>query len=180
MFLTIQLKQNGLNDRLKKNPFDHCFSDYGSNGSSKISFDHRKAMFGMFATIQTVAQLHSKASFDTYTRLTSCMPMALSMSTQAPGIYIMTKKQKVNVPISFLEKDMTIDPFTCFFKILAETLLVLKELKQGHKTVLRSKDKQQGLCSIINPIVIRLHESKHTSIVHDHGSTSVPSSSAKA
>lgn len=41
------------------------------------------------------------------------------MSTQAPGIYIMTKEQRVNVPISFSENGITILPFICFFKTLA-------------------------------------------------------------
>ncbi|CAO3601007.1 unnamed protein product [Absidia cylindrospora] len=86
----------------------------------------------------------------------------------------MTKEQRVKVPISFSEKDFTVHPFICFFKTLAvaceETLSMLKELKQEHKTILRSKDrKPQNICSIINPIIIRLNEGKHTSIVAEHG-----------
>ena len=49
------------------------------------------------------------------------------MSTQAPGIYIMTKEQRVNVPISFSEKNITILPFICFFKTLAVSWIA-----QGH------------------------------------------------
>lgn len=59
-----------------------------------------------------------------------------------------------------------------------ETLSVLKDLKQEHKVSLRSsKDKtQQKLCNIINPIIIRLNEGKHASIVADHGPMSLPNS----
>ncbi|KAI7903548.1 uncharacterized protein BX663DRAFT_530727 [Cokeromyces recurvatus] len=163
-------------------------SGYGSNETGKISFDHYKAMCGMLAMIRTVAQLYDKASFNTFTKLKIHFLHAhgnsirhWSMSTQAPGIYIMTKEQRVNVPISFSEKDITVLPFICFFKTLAiaceETLLVLKELKQEYKPILRSKDKKpQKLCRIVNPMIICLNERKHTSIVAGHGPMSMPSS----
>ncbi|KAI9274479.1 hypothetical protein BDA99DRAFT_432317, partial [Phascolomyces articulosus] len=104
-----------------------------------------------------------------------------SLSTQVPGIYIMTKEQWVNVPITFSEKDLTVLPFICFFNTLAiaceETLSVLNELKQEHKTILRSKDKKpQKLSNIISPMIIRLNEGKYASIVADHGPMSLPSS----
>ncbi|EIE91084.1 hypothetical protein G6F46_009389 [Rhizopus delemar] len=163
-------------------------SGYGSNEADKISFDHYKAMFGMLAMLRTVAQLFDKVSFNTFTQLKIHFLHAhdnsirhWSMSTPAPGIYTMTKEQSVNVPISFSEKDITVLPFICFFKTLAiaceENLSVLKELKQENKTILRSKDKKpQKLCSIINPMIIRLNEGKHTSIVAEHGPMSVLSS----
>ncbi|CAO3695775.1 unnamed protein product [Rhizopus stolonifer] len=195
--MTIQIKQKGIMDRRYKynadgkliaNDFSateilltEVSSSYGSNDTGKISFDHYKAMFGMLAMIRTVALLYDKASFNTFTKLKIHFLHAhgnsirhWSMSTQAPGIYIMTKEQRVNVPISFSEKDITVYPFICFFKTLAiaceETLSVLKELKQEHKAILRSKDKRpRNLCSIINPTIIRLNERKHTSIVAEHG-----------
>ncbi|KAG0928310.1 hypothetical protein G6F57_013565 [Rhizopus arrhizus] len=202
--MTTQLKQKGMNDgRYKYNTdgtlivnnfsaieilLTEVSSGYGSNEAGKISFDHYKAMFGMLAMIQTVAQLYDKVSFNTFTKLKIHFLHAhgnfirhWSMSTQAPGIYIMTKEQRVNVPISFSETDITILPFICFFKTLAiaceETLSVLKELRQEHKTILRSKDQRpQKLSSIVNPMIIRLNEGKHTSIVAEHGPMSVPNS----
>ncbi|RCH91160.1 hypothetical protein CU097_010916 [Rhizopus azygosporus] len=93
----------------------------------------------------------------------------------------MTKEQRVNVSIRFSDKDVTVHPFICFFKILAivceESLSVLKELKQEQKTIVRSKGKKRHqLCSIINSIIIRLNEGKHTNIVAQHGPMNVPSS----
>ncbi|KAI9481054.1 MAG: hypothetical protein EXX96DRAFT_618020 [Benjaminiella poitrasii] len=93
----------------------------------------------------------------------------------------MTKEQRVNIPVNFSEKDITVLPFICFFKTFAvaceETLSVLKEFKQEHKIIIRSKDKkQQKLCSIINLMIIRLNEGKHASIVAEHGPMSMPSS----
>ncbi|KAG1103979.1 hypothetical protein G6F42_017151 [Rhizopus arrhizus] len=140
--MTTQLKQKGMNDgRYKYNAdgtlmvnnfsaigilLTEVSSGYGSNEAGKISFDHYKAMFGMLAMIRTVAQLYDKVSFNTFTKLKIHFLHAhgnsirhWSMSTQAPGIYIMTKEQRVNVPISFSEKDITILPFICFFKTLA-------------------------------------------------------------
>ncbi|KAL7318307.1 hypothetical protein PS15m_004541 [Mucor circinelloides] len=201
--MTIQLKQKGMNDgRYKYNAdgtlivnnlpaieilLTEVSSGYGSTEAGKISLDHYKAMFGMSAMIRTVAQSYDKASFSTFTKLKIHFLHAhgnsirhWSMSTQSPGIYIMTKEQWVNVPISFSEKDITINPFICFFKTLAiaceETLSVLKELKQEHKTTLQSKGKKpQKLCNIINPMIIRLNEGKHANIVAEHGPMSVPS-----
>lgn len=49
------------------------------------------------------------------------------MSTQAPGVHVMTKEQRVNVPISFSEKDITVHPFIWFFKTLAVSWMA-----QGH------------------------------------------------
>lgn len=141
-------------------------SGYGSNEACKISFDHHKAMFGKLAMIQTVAHLCEKASFNTFAKLKIHFLHAhgnsirhWSMSTRAPGIYIMTNEQRVNVPVSFSGKDIMIPPFICFFKTLAiacgETLSVLKESKQEHKTILRSKGQwSQKLSSIINPTII--------------------------
>ncbi|KAI7880819.1 uncharacterized protein EV154DRAFT_540078 [Mucor mucedo] len=139
-------------------------SGYGKNEAGKISFDHHKAMFGMLAMIRTVAQLCETASINTFAKLKIHFLHAhgtairhWSMSTQAPGIYIMIKEQRVDVPISFSEKDITILPFICFFKTLAG-------------------QRPQNLSSIINPTIIRLNEGKHTSIVAEHGPMSVPNS----
>ncbi|KAI9313576.1 hypothetical protein BX666DRAFT_1864022 [Dichotomocladium elegans] len=163
-------------------------SGYGSNDAGKISFDHYKAMFGMLAMMRTLAQLYDKASFKTFSNVKIHFLHAhghsirhWSMSTQAPGLYIMNKEQRVDVPIRFSEKDITLLPFICFFKTLAaaceETLSVLKELKKEHKTILRSKDKErENLCRIVDPVIIRLNEGKHASIVAEHGPASVPSS----
>ncbi|KAL0076555.1 hypothetical protein F4703DRAFT_1906326 [Phycomyces blakesleeanus] len=128
-------------------------SGYGSNETGKIRFDHYKAVLGMLSMIRTVTQSYDKASFNTFTKLEIHFLHAhgnsirhWSMSTQALGIYIMAKEQRVKVPTSFPEKDITILPFICFFKTLAitceETLSVLKELKQEHKTILRSKNQR--------------------------------------
>ncbi|KAI9361473.1 hypothetical protein BD770DRAFT_418843 [Pilaira anomala] len=146
-------------------------SGYGSTEAGKISFDHYKAMFGMLAMIRTVAQLYDQASFNTFKKFKIHFLHAhgksirhWSMSTQATGIYTMIKEQRVDVPVRFYEKDITILPFICFFKTLAiaceETLSVLKELKQEHKTILRSKDKKP----------------KKTLQYPEHGPKSVPSS----
>ncbi|KAI8971595.1 hypothetical protein BDF20DRAFT_907297 [Mycotypha africana] len=149
------------------NNFFFLSSGYGSNDAGKISFDHHKAMFGILAMIRTVAQLYDKASFNTFTKLKIHFLHAhgnsirhWSMSTQAPSLYIMTKEQKVIVPVSFFEKDITILPFICFFKTLANQ---------------RTK-RPQKLSNIINPMIIRLNEGKHASIVAEHGPMSVPSS----
>ncbi|KAI8380236.1 hypothetical protein BD560DRAFT_323901, partial [Blakeslea trispora] len=104
-----------------------------------------------------------------------------SMSTKAPGIYVMNKEQRVDVPVRFSDKDVTLLPFICFFKTLAvactETLSVLKELKKDHKAILRSKDKERvSLCNIVDPVIIRLNEGKHAGIVAEHGPMSIPSS----
>lgn len=77
--MTIQLKQQGINDRRYKYNADGTLqvnnhsateilltevsSGFGSNVTGKTSFDHYKGMFGMLAMIRTVAQLYNKASF---------------------------------------------------------------------------------------------------------------------
>ncbi|KAI9006246.1 hypothetical protein CLU79DRAFT_806658 [Phycomyces nitens] len=148
-------------------------SGYVSNNAGKIIFDHYKAMFGMLAMIRTVALGYNNASFNAFTKLkihflhgNGRSIRHWTMSTPAPGIYIMTKEQRVDVPISFSEKDITLDPFLCFFKTLA------------HKTAYRSKDKKHySLCKIISLVIIRLNEKKkHASIVVEHGPLNIPSS----
>ncbi|EPB91064.1 hypothetical protein HMPREF1544_02133 [Mucor circinelloides 1006PhL] len=190
--MTLQLKQKGMNDGRYKDTdvwysreieIPNCnfaitivndlsaieilltevSSVYGSAEAGKVSFDHYKAMFGMLAMIRTVAQSYDKASFSTFTKLKIHFLHAhgnsirhWSMSTQSPDIYIMTKEQRI----------------AC-----EETLSVLKELKQEHETILRSKGKKpQKLCNIINPIIIRLNEGKHANIVAEHDPMSVPNS----
>lgn len=111
-------------------PLTKVSSGYGSNEVAKVSFDHYKAMFDMLAMIKTVAKLYHNASFNTFKKLKIHFLHAhgkwfvqyyvsvhlvwltvlllyignsighWQMSTQAPGIYIMTKEQRVNVPIS--------------------------------------------------------------------------------
>ncbi|CAO3650123.1 unnamed protein product [Mucor hiemalis] len=202
--MTTQLKQKGMNDgRYKYNAdgtlvandlsaieilLTEVSSGYGFNENGKVSFDHHKAMFGMLSMIRSVAQVYNKASFNTFTKLKihflhvhGDSVRHWSMSTQGPGLYIMTKEQRVKVPISFFDKDISVLPFICFFKTLAtackETLSVLKELEQEHKTVLRSNDMNpRNLCDIINSMIIRLNEGKHTSIVAEHCPMSLPSS----
>ncbi|KAI9004826.1 hypothetical protein CLU79DRAFT_782583 [Phycomyces nitens] len=140
--MTAQLQLKGINDHrykynsdgtLKANDFAYAeilltevSSGYGSNNAGKISFDHYKAMFGMLAMVRTVALGYNNASFNAFTKLKIHFLHAhgrsirhWTMSTPAPGIYIMTKEQRVDVPVSFSEKDITLDPFLCFFKTLA-------------------------------------------------------------
>ncbi|KAI8087736.1 uncharacterized protein B0P05DRAFT_465515, partial [Gilbertella persicaria] len=69
---------------------------------------------------------------------------------------------------------ITLELFSCFFKTLAfackETLSVSKELKQEHKTVLRSgENNSQNLLQVINPVVIRLNEGNHINVIAEHG-----------
>lgn len=82
--MTLQLKQEGMNDRRYKYNADGTLrvndlsateilltevsSGYGSSDAGKISFDHYKAMFGMLAMIRTVAQLYNEATFNTFTK----------------------------------------------------------------------------------------------------------------
>lgn len=75
----------GMNDRrykynaggiLKVNSFSaieillaEVFSGFGSGETTKISFDHYKAMLGLLAMIRTIAQLFDRVSFDTFSKL---------------------------------------------------------------------------------------------------------------
>ncbi|KAI9033716.1 hypothetical protein CLU79DRAFT_691975 [Phycomyces nitens] len=201
--MTSQLKQQGIDDRrfkynadgvIKANDFSaaeilltEVSSAFNSNDKGKSSFDHYKAMFGMLAIIRTLAQLYSKASFDVFSRLKIHFLHAhnniirhWSMSTQAPGVYVMNKEQRVEVPVTFSQKDITLQPFVCFYKTLAaaceETLGVLKDLKQEHKASLRLEDiRRPSLSTIVNPVIIRLVEGKHESSITDEGPLSDPS-----
>ncbi|ORX43717.1 hypothetical protein DM01DRAFT_338917 [Hesseltinella vesiculosa] len=71
--------------------------------------------------------------------------------------------------------------FICFHKTLTiceNTLLTLKELKEEHKHALRLKNSQSAptIDTLVDPIIIRLNESKHASIVASEGPQSQPSS----
>lgn len=53
----------------------------------------------------------------------------------------------------------------------------LKEMRDEQKFMLRSKSyNQQTICGIVNPIIIRLNEGKHATIVADHDPKSEPNS----
>lgn len=42
-----------------------------------------------------------------------------SMSIQAPGVYLMIKEQRVDVPVRFIAKDIELIPFIEFHKTVA-------------------------------------------------------------
>ncbi|KAI9265547.1 hypothetical protein EDC94DRAFT_559778 [Helicostylum pulchrum] len=65
---------------------------------------------------------------------------------QAPGVFLMNKKQRVEVPVNFKEKDVLIVPFIEFYLTLVvcnagceESSKVLKQLEEEHKVVVNAK-----------------------------------------
>ncbi|ORX48590.1 hypothetical protein DM01DRAFT_252525 [Hesseltinella vesiculosa] len=206
--MTNQLKIQGLNDgRFKYNAdgtilaHDHfrmeillteVSSGFDNADGSKVSFDHYKAMFGMLAMLKTLAHTYNKASFATFKKLKihfihghGNVIRHWTMSLQSPGVFVMNKEQRVTVPIKFVEKDMQLLPFICFYKTLTiaceDTLLTLKQLKEEHKYALRSKDTESTLTLdiLVDPMIIRLNEAKHASIVASEGPQSQPSSPSR-
>ncbi|KAI7855700.1 hypothetical protein BDC45DRAFT_505673 [Circinella umbellata] len=129
-----------------------------------------------------------------------------SMSVQEKGVFIMNKEQRVKVPVEFSSKDVELVPFVNFYATLAnafeETLDVVEALKTEHKDALRKLSlsstiketnsnisssststitttikKPTNLLNVVDPIIIRLNEGKHTSVVADHGPSSPDHSS---
>ena len=54
-----------------------------------------------------------------------------SMSVQAPGIFIMNKEQRVEVPVDFCEKNAALVPFVEFYSTVA-----VSNMKQRNKKVI--------------------------------------------
>ncbi|KAG0745759.1 hypothetical protein G6F57_001287 [Rhizopus arrhizus] len=203
--MTVQLKNKGMTDGRYKYNADGliCANDfssleilltevssgYGSGDSSKASFDHYKAMFGMLSMMRTIAETYNKGTFDTFRKLKIHFLHGhgnairhWSMSMQTLGVFLMNKEQRVVVPVDFKEKGITMIPFLQFYLTLAagceESLKVIKQLKEERKMAManRNQDCRPSLLSFLNPSIIRLNEGKHMSIVAEEGPMSVPSS----
>lgn len=65
---------------------------------------------------------------------TQAIPSDIGPCQQAPGIYIMNKEYRVDVPIRFSEKDITLLPFICFFKTLAVSRIVQEHDLNSERT----------------------------------------------
>ncbi|KAI9488790.1 hypothetical protein BDB00DRAFT_771874 [Zychaea mexicana] len=200
--MTTQLKLKGLNNGHYKYNADGIIKDnqsdleilltevssaFGSNEVGKISFDHYKAMFGQLSMLRTVAHIYEYASFNTFKKLKvhflhghGTAIRHWSMSVQSPGIFVMNKEQKVEVPVKFAQKDLYLLEFIEFYKSLAlaleDTTEILTQLKQEHKEVKSSNTNCKSLLGSIDPVIIRLNEGKHLGIVADEGPMSVPPS----
>ncbi|KAI8880635.1 hypothetical protein K501DRAFT_190942 [Backusella circina FSU 941] len=205
--MSLQLKEQGLNGARYKYKADGviCVEEYqdleilltevsnsfGSKDSGKISFDHYKAMFGLLAMLRTIAQKYRGGSFDTFKTLKvhfiHAKGTALrhwSMSIQAPGVYLMTKEQRVDVPVKFVAKDIELIPFIEFHKTVAvaceNTIDTIIKLKKEHIVKTRSNDENEpedtSLLCHVNPSIIRINEGKHTNVVADDGPQSAPNS----
>ncbi|CEG76176.1 hypothetical protein RMATCC62417_11108 [Rhizopus microsporus] len=168
-------------------------SGYGSNDTEKVSFDHYKAMFGMLAMIRNIAQQYSKGTFDTFRKLKIHFLHGhgdairhWSISVQALGVYLMDEEQKVVVSVDFKQKDITMMPFFFNFFLtletgLEESLQVIKQLKEEHKTAVNatttsSLNYSQSLLSLVNSSIIRLNEGKQMTAAAEEGLMSKPSS----
>ncbi|KAI7874548.1 hypothetical protein K492DRAFT_137713 [Lichtheimia hyalospora FSU 10163] len=169
-------------------------SGYKNGDTSKISFDHYKAMFGMLAMIRTLAQKYNKGSLETFRKLRIHFLHAhgdairhWTLSAQEQNVYIMNKEQKVIVPVDFKEKDVTILPFIQFHLTLAagckESLQVISQLKKEHKvaekkatTSTSSNNSRSRLLNMIDPVIVRLNEGKRMNIVAEEGPSSMPNS----
>ncbi|KAI9005466.1 hypothetical protein CLU79DRAFT_713129 [Phycomyces nitens] len=168
-------------------------SGYGGGNSSKVSFDHYKAMLGMLSMLRTIAQKYNKATFDTFKKLKihflhghGDAIQHWSMSMQTLGVFFMTKEQRVVVPVEFKEKDISMIPFIQFYLTLAaeceESLIAIKQLKEEHKIAVnapmanKNQECRPSLLSMVNPSIIRLNEGKHTSVVAEEGPMSMPCS----
>ncbi|KAG2217796.1 hypothetical protein INT45_001121, partial [Circinella minor] len=201
--ITKQLQQSGMKDGRYHYNADGVFhadefsnieillsevsNGYGSNSNGKSSFDHYKAMFGMLAMLRTLAQKYSKGSFDTFRKLKvhflhghGDAVRHWSMSVQAPGVFVMNKEQRVEVPVNFFEKNASLIPFLEFYSTVAgacaETVETMGLLRAEHVSALRKTTKTGNLTSIVNPVIIRLNEGKHMTIVADEGPMSIPGS----
>ncbi|ORX53578.1 hypothetical protein DM01DRAFT_254743 [Hesseltinella vesiculosa] len=164
-------------------------SGYDNADSSKVSFDHYKAMFGMLAMLKSLSECYHGASFETFSKVKvhfvhghGTALRHWTLSTPAKGIFVMVKEQKAVVPINDHMKELHLDPFCTFHKTLAmaliDTLSNLKALKNDHKLFLRSPSltARPNLSTLITPMIIRLNEAKHSAIVADDGPSSAPGS----
>ncbi|KAJ8661810.1 hypothetical protein O0I10_002619 [Lichtheimia ornata] len=153
-------------------------------------------MFGMLAMIRTMAQLYNEATFNTFNTFTKTKIHFLHAQglwfivtrtsgtlspTPTPGIYIMTKEQRVKVPVSFSEKDITLHPFmikhccwTLHRWLVKKLYQCSRILNENTRSIYGHPRTRSG--NIINPIIIRLNEGEHASIVSDYGSMSLPNS----
>ncbi|KAI7898051.1 uncharacterized protein BX663DRAFT_582987 [Cokeromyces recurvatus] len=205
--MSVQLKEKGLNDSRYKYKadgiiFSNRYSDleilltevsnsYKSKDNGKVSFDHHKAMFGMLSMLRTIAMKYKHASFNTFKKVKIHFLHGhgeairhWSMSIQTYGVYLMTKEQRVDVPVNFDEKDVLLIPFIEFYKSVAvaceTTITNIEQLKKEHKRNMQStsmvKNKEQNLLELIDPSIIRINEGKHTNIVIDSGPQSAPTS----
>ncbi|KAI7848540.1 hypothetical protein BDC45DRAFT_450041 [Circinella umbellata] len=162
---------------------------YGKTENGKASFDHYKGMFGLLAMLKMFAEKYKEASFKTFRKLKVHFVHGhgnYSMSIQGKGVFVMNKEQRVKVPVEFSSKDIELVPFVNFYVILAsafdETLDVVEALKTEHKDAMRKlsaaslnkekRNKHTNLLNVVDPIIIRLNEGKHASVVAEHGPSS--------
>ncbi|KAG1453616.1 hypothetical protein G6F56_007524 [Rhizopus delemar] len=193
--MAMQLQSQGITDgRLKYNAdgkilvedlsteilLSEVSSSFGETSKSKTSFDHHKAMFGLLSMIRTIVSLYKYGSFETFSRLklhfVHTHDRAIrhwTMSTPAPGVYVMNKEQRVGVIDEFRKKKNNTVHFVNFTLTLAvcipilsaleETMGVLDVLKDEHDK--KETDRRFGenvpcssLLELVCPQIVRLNE----------------------
>ncbi|CAO3612741.1 unnamed protein product [Mucor hiemalis] len=152
-------------------------------------------MFGLLMMLKTIARRYKYASFNTFKGLKvhfiHTHNQAIRhwiMSTPSPGLFLMSKEQKVDIMEKFEEKSEGIMPFMTFSislgVLLEESLHTLAMLSREHEQVLREASCEgcnnentspASLLDLVNPILVRLNENKHKDEVAEDGPQS-PSS----
>ncbi|KAI7851335.1 hypothetical protein BDC45DRAFT_538414 [Circinella umbellata] len=196
--MTIQLRSQGIADgRLKYHAdgkllvddmgteilLSEVSSSFDENSKGKTSFDHHKAMFGLLTMVRTIAGLFKYSSFETFSKLKlhlihthDCAIRHWTMSTPAPGLYVLSKEQRVDIINESKKKKNSTVPFVNFNFTLAsaleETMSILGNLKNEHGEKLQSlrfepNTTHPSLLDHVRPQVVRLNENKHMAQVAD-------------
>ncbi|GAA5808669.1 hypothetical protein MFLAVUS_002062 [Mucor flavus] len=134
--MTVQLKDQGITDERLKYDVDGTIllnriaieillsevsSAFAENNKAETSFSHYKALFGLLMMLKTIARRYTYASFKAFKGLkvhfihthnqTICH---WTMSTPSLGLFLMNKKQKMDIIEKFEEKSEDIMPFMTF------------------------------------------------------------------
>ncbi|KAG0752573.1 hypothetical protein G6F24_013496 [Rhizopus arrhizus] len=114
-------------------------SALGQATQDKIAFDHTKAMFGLLAILKTLACKYSHGSFESFKKIKihfihvhGYAIRHWTMMTPEPGVYIMTKEQKVTIPVNINSMADDLISYVRFHlnltELVTETLDSIEEL----------------------------------------------------
>ncbi|KAG0831513.1 hypothetical protein G6F18_007647 [Rhizopus arrhizus] len=136
---------------------------YNNTPSEKCSFDHYKAKFGLLAMIKTLSDKYQYASFEVLKKL------------KLHFIHVHGKYGR-----AMLDNVDTQKRYLCH-AALQETIETIKMLEASHKDALRMMRHKPmlsvaSLQSVVDSVIIRLTENKHSQLLNGQGLQSLPES----
>ncbi|KAG2216199.1 hypothetical protein INT45_000799 [Circinella minor] len=175
--MTAQLKQEGMKDGRFRYNADGIIKDnnksvkillidvscFGSDETGKVSFDCVQNNLVLALPDEMWSPILGQGTAVRH----------WTMSVQAPNIFVMNKGQRVEViPVNVSSKDLHLTKYIEFYKSLAsaceDTMKTLAQLKDEHKDALHSATcGNRAILNSVKPLMVRLNEGKHMTIVAD-------------